>query len=279
MRLPNWISADPLKGGRDVKKLLRKHDLSTVCEEARCPNLGECFSKKTATFLILGDRCTRQCRFCAVTFEQPKPPDPDEPGRVALAAKSLGLKYVVVTSVTRDDLPDGGATHFVKTILCIRNVIEGIKVEVLIPDFQGQQSAVAAIVEAQPDVLNHNVETVPRLYSTVRPQADFSRSLNVLAMAKSMDSRLLTKSGIMVGLGERYEEVVKVMEELLNVNCDILTIGQYLRPGRRNIEVAEYIQPETFEKYRIKGLQLGFKSVAASPLVRSSMNAEEISHV
>lgn len=279
MRLPGWINADPLKGGRDVKKLLRQHSLSTVCEEARCPNLGKCFSKKTATFLILGDHCTRQCRFCAVTSASPEFPDPDEPSRVALAAKSLGLKYVVVTSVSRDDLPDGGASHFVKTILSIREVIEGVNVEVLVPDFQGQQGAVAAVVEAQPDVFNHNVETVPRLYSTIRPQADFRRSLNVLAMAKAMDNSTLTKSGIMVGLGERYEEVLKVMEELLNVKCDILTIGQYLRPGRKNIEVAEYIQPEIFEKYRTKGLQMGFKSVAASALVRSSMNAEELSHV
>jgi lipoic acid synthetase len=279
MRLPEWISADPLKGVRDVKKLLRRYGLSTVCEEARCPNRGRCFSKKTATFLILGDRCTRHCSFCAVTSALPYPPDPEEPNRVALAARCLGLRYVVVTSVTRDDLPDGGASYFAETIQNIRKKIEGVKVEVLVPDFQGQQSAVAAVVKARPDVFNHNVETVPRLYLSVRPQADYRRSLYVLRTAKEMDKRLLTKSGIMVGLGEQYEEVLEVMETLLKVHCDILTIGQYLRPGRRNIEVAEYIKPEIFEKYRTVGLKMGFKSVAASPLVRSSMDAEEISHV
>ncbi|HLC16539.1 MAG TPA: lipoyl synthase, partial [Thermodesulfovibrionia bacterium] len=274
MRLPDWISADPLKGVRDVKKLLRQYGLSTVCEEARCPNQGRCFSKKTATFLILGDRCTRQCSFCAVTSSLPSPPDPEEANRVALAAKSLGLRYVVVTSVTRDDLPDGGASHFAETILSIRQAVEGVKVEVLVPDFQGQQSAVAAVVKALPDVFNHNVETVPGLYPSVRPQADYRRSLEVLRAAKEIDNQLATKSGIMVGLGERYEEVLEVMEELLNVYCDILTIGQYLRPGRQNIAVAEYIKPEIFEKYRAAGLQMGFKSVASSPLVRSSMDAE-----
>jgi lipoic acid synthetase len=279
MRLPSWIKTDPLKGAHEVKKLLRRHALSTVCEEARCPNQGRCFSKGAATFLILGDKCTRNCSFCAVESSTPLPLDIDEPERVAQAALELKLSFVVVTSVTRDDLPDGGASVFVAAIKALKKTVPHIKVEVLIPDFQANLDAIRKVAEAGPDVFNHNIETIPRLYPAVRPQANYQRSLNVLKSAKNFKPLLTTKSGLMVGLGERFEEVTAVMQDLKAVGCDILTVGQYLRPRKTNIPVSEYINPETFKRYEEEALKIGFKSVASSALVRSSMDAEKISHV
>ncbi|UCD35304.1 MAG: lipoyl synthase [Nitrospiraceae bacterium] len=275
MRHPEWIKVT-LTGTHETKKVLRHHGLTTVCEEARCPNKGACFSRKTATFMILGDRCTRNCSFCAVKSSAPFPPDPGEPQRVADAAQELGLTFVVITSVTRDDLPDGGAGHFAKTIQALRQKSEGIKTEVLTPDFQGDQVALKTVLDACPHVFNHNVETVPRLYGAVRSMADYATSLKVLTMAKDLYPLMKTKSGIMVGLGEHEDEVLSVMQDVRNAGCDFLTIGQYLQPGRGNIPVAEYIHPEVFERYRQRGLEMGFRAVVSSPLTRSSMNAGEM---
>lgn len=273
-RLPDWIRVR-IEGLHETKQILRSHRLSTVCEEARCPNIGFCFSKPTATFMILGSLCTRSCRFCNVESSSPLPPDPDEPERVAKAAKEMGLRYVVITSVTRDDLQDGGASHFAATIRAVRRQLPDSGIEVLTPDFKGDIKALKTVLEAHPDVFNHNIETVPRLYSVVRPQADYGRSLMVLRMAKEL-SGIRTKSGIMVGLGEEIEEVVNVMKDLRDVGCDYITIGQYLRPSKRNLPVREYIRPEVFDRYREIAKRLGFRGVASGPLVRSSMNAEEM---
>ncbi len=275
MRHPEWIKVS-LAGMHDTKKVLRHHGVSTVCEEARCPNRGKCFSESTATFMILGDRCTRNCAFCAVESSLPLPPDPDEPQRVAEAAVELGLKFVVITSVTRDDLSDGGADQFAKTIRAVRQMGKSIKIEVLTPDFKGSTEALNAVLGAMPDVFNHNIETVPRLYGAVRPMADYGTSLDILKNAKKLYPEATSKSGIMVGLGEDEGEVLQVMKDLRDAECDILTVGQYLRPGRRNIPVVEYITPAVFEKYRAAALGLGFRAVASSPLTRSSMNAEKI---
>lgn len=256
--------------------MLRTHGLSTVCEEARCPNKAACFSRPTATFMILGASCTRSCGFCAVDSSGPALPDPDEPERVAEAAREMGLRYVVVTSVTRDDLADGGAGQFASTIRALKASIPGVRVEVLTPDFNGDRDAIKAVLDASPDVFNHNVETVPRLYSEVRPQADFGRSLGVLSASKRIAPGIATKSGMMLGLGEAFNEVVNVMRDLRQAGCDFLTVGQYLRPSRGNLPVKEYVPPERFEQIRDLGLEMGFRFVASSPLVRSSMNAEEM---
>ncbi len=283
MRLPEWIKVksyieDPLRraGLHDTKSILRNYGLSTVCEEARCPNKGECFSKPTATFMILGSACTRNCSFCAVESSKPKPLDDDEPERVAMAAKEMGLKYVVITSVTRDDLRDGGAPHFAKTVLAVRKHLPGAKIEVLTPDFKGDYNALKTVLDSRPDVFNHNVETVPRLYPYVRPQADYATSLNVLITAKTTAPDITTKSGLMLGLGETFNEVVGVLKNLKEVGCDTVTIGQYLRPSKRNLPVREYVRPEIFDEYKEIALNLGFKYAASAPLVRSSMNAEEM---
>ena len=275
MRHPEWIKVKAT-GTHQTRKTLRHHGVSTVCEEAKCPNQGKCFSKSVATFMILGDRCTRNCAFCAVESSEPLPSDPDEPQNVAKAAQELGLKFVVITSVTRDDLTDGGATQFAKTIQAVRNVNKLIKIEVLTPDFNGDAEALQIVLAQRPDVFNHNIETVPRLYEVVRLMADYSRSLNVLATAKKLYPDIKTKSGLMLGLGEKNEEVISVMQDLKEAGCDFLTIGQYLQPRRTNIPVVEYIRPEVFEEYRIKGLEIGFKAVASSPLTRSSMDAGEM---
>ncbi len=275
MRHPEWIKV-PLTGTHETKRILRKYRLSTVCEEARCPNQGTCFSKNTATFMILGDRCTRNCSFCAVDSLTPLPSDPDEAERVAEAAVELGLEFVVITSVTRDDLEDGGAWQFAQTIEAVRKSNKSIKIEVLTPDFKGNTQDIQTVLEAGPDVFNHNVETVPRLYETVRPQAEYLLSLNVLNKAKKIAPAISTKSGIMAGLGETYEEVVTVMQDLRNAGCDFLTIGQYLQPARTNIPVIEYIHPEVFEQYKERALEIGFKAVASSPLTRSSMGAGDL---
>ncbi|UCH80418.1 MAG: lipoyl synthase [Nitrospiraceae bacterium] len=272
MRHPEWIKV-PLTGTHETRKLLRSFGLSTVCEEARCPNQGACFSNNTATFMILGDKCTRNCSFCAVDSDIPGPPDPDEPYRVAKASVKLGLAFVVITSVTRDDLKDGGAGHFTDTIKAIRKLKKNIKTEVLTPDFKGNYQALKSLLEAGPDVFNHNIETVPRLYDTVRPQADYLLSINILKRAKQMFPHIMTKSGMMVGLGETYREILEVMQDLKRAGCDYLTIGQYLQPRRNNIPVAEYIRPEVFEQYKQEALDMGFRAVASSPLTRSSLNA------
>ena len=276
MRLPPWLKTKNITGRHHTKQLLRQYGLSTVCEEARCPNRGECFSKPTATFMILGDRCTRNCGFCSVTSSRPFPPDPTEPQRVAQAAKDMGLRYVVITSVTRDDLPDGGAEQFALTIRSVRALLPDARIEVLTPDFKGDIDALKTVLDSCPDLFNHNVETVPGLYPLVRPQADYRRSLFVLRKAKELCPTVPTKSGLMVGLGEKFDEVVEVMKDLREAGCEILTIGQYLQPRKENLPVSEYIHPDVFERYREIGYELGFSYVASAPLVRSSMNAEEM---
>ena len=275
MRHPEWIKTKAT-GTHQTRKVLRHHGVSTVCEEARCPNQGKCFSKSVATFMILGDRCTRNCAFCAVESSKPFPPDQDEPQKVAAAAQELGLKFVVITSVTRDDLTDGGATQFARTIKTVRNANNLIKIEVLTPDFKGDAEPLKVVLDARPDVFNHNIETVPRLYPVVRPMADYQTSVSILKNSKELYPDIRTKSGIMLGLGEKEEEVISVMQDLNEAGCDFLTIGQYLQPRRTNIPVVEYIRPEVFEEYRVKGLEMGFKAIASSPLTRSSMDAGEM---
>jgi lipoic acid synthetase len=277
-RKPEWLRID-LNKGRSldyVKEILQRFSLNTVCEEANCPNRMECFSKKTATFMILGSQCTRNCRFCNVTHGKPQPVDPEEPQNVAEAAVELGLKHVVVTSVTRDDLPDGGANHFSKVIKAIKALESDMAVEVLIPDFRGSNEALGTVVRAKPEILNHNIETVPRLYPEVRPSALYERSLELLKRVKEMDGSVLTKSGIMVGLGEKEEEVVEVFKDLRKAGCDFLTIGQYLAPSSKHHPVVEYVTPEAFKRYKEAALNLGFSFVASAPLVRSSYNASDM---
>ena len=278
MALPEWLKkrAPQQELLQEMQKLLRSLSLHTVCEEARCPNIGECFTRKTATFMILGDRCTRNCRFCAVKKGNPLPLDPQEPENVAKAVNKLRLKYVVITSVTRDDLDDGGANQFAKTIKEIRKLNKGAKIEVLIPDFKGSLSSLKKVIEAKPFVLNHNLETIPRLYSEVRPLANYERSLKLLEQAKELNSSIYTKSGLMVGLGETFGEVIEVMKDLRRVKCDILTIGQYLRPSIKHLPVKEYVRPEKFEEYEKIGKSQGFLSVISGPFVRSSYRAKEV---
>ena len=275
MRHPEWIKIKAT-GTHQTRKVLRQHGVSTVCEEARCPNQGKCFSKSVATFMILGDRCSRNCVFCAVESSKPLPLDPDEPQKIADAVQELGLKFVVITSVTRDDLADGGSGQFARTIQAVRNVNNLIKIEVLTPDFKGDAEALKIVLNAYPDVFNHNIETVPRLYTVVRPMADYLTSVNILKTSKVLYPDIRTKSGIMLGLGEEKGEVISAMQDLKEAGCDFLTIGQYLQPRRTNIPVVEYIRPEIFEDYRVKGLEMGFKAVASSPLTRSSMDAGEM---
>lgn len=275
LQRPPWLkrrisissSADTLEN------MLRASRLHSVCEEADCPNRMECFASGTATFLILGNRCTRNCRFCAVRHGPIEAPDADEPQHVAEAAKRLGLTYVVITSVTRDDLPDGGAEHFAKTICEIRQQIPEARIEVLIPDFRGNYQAILQVVNARPDVINHNIETVPRIYSKARQGADFNRSLFLLRTVKDIDPNLPTKSGIMLGLGETRREVRRTMLELKRTGCNLVTIGQYLQPGPGHIPVHKYIEPPTFEGWEKELLRLGFDGVASGTFVRSSYNA------
>jgi lipoyl synthase len=256
-----------------TRRLLRKGRLHTVCQEACCPNMFECFARRTATFLILGGHCTRACTFCAVKGGPPAPPDPDEPRRVARAAADMQLGYVVVTSVTRDDLPDGGAAHFAATIAALRKRIPGVRVEVLVPDFQGDREALAVVLAAKPDVLNHNVETVPRLYPEVRPQARYGRSLRLLRNAAEQAPRIPTKSGLMLGLGETDDEIRQVLADLRRARCRILTLGQYLQPTAAHHPVARFVPPETFDAWRQAALAMGFAQVASAPFVRSSYQA------
>ncbi len=278
-RLPSWLvkKYGPSEQIHEVKVLLRKAGLHTVCESARCPNLGECFSKSTATFMIMGDVCTRECKFCAVGKGSPSPLDLDEPRRVARASRKLALKHVVITSVTRDDLEDGGAAHFAATIGAVRELTPESMIEVLTPDFAGSQDAIAAVAGAEPDIFNHNIETVPLLYSRVRPQAEYRRSLDLLAKVKQLNPKIKTKSGLMLGLGETKEQVLQVMRDLRRTNCDFITIGQYLRPGKDNLAVERFVLPREFEDYRDIGRKMGFAQVQSQPFARSSYQADKTS--
>jgi len=269
-RLPTGPAFEKIKG------MIGRDRLHTVCQEAKCPNIWECFSHKTATFLIMGSRCTRNCRFCSVPEGGLSPPDPQEPARVARVSREMGLKYVVITSVTRDDLADGGAGIFAETIREIRNQIPGACVEVLIPDFQGNKEALFTVLHAKPDVLNHNIETVARLYPRVRPQANYRRSLQLIQRARESNPDLPTKSGLMLGLGEYSDEIEMTLEDMLQAGCRILTLGQYLQPSGNHLAVERFIPPEEFEAWRDKALKLGFAEVASGPFVRSSYHAQEL---
>ncbi|MCL6472764.1 MAG: lipoyl synthase [Firmicutes bacterium] len=260
---------------RFVKNTLRHLKLHTVCEEAGCPNIYECFESKTATFLILGDKCTRNCRFCLVDSGKPLPPDPAEPSNVARAVSSLGLRYAVITSVTRDDLADGGAGIFAATVREIRKTAPECAIEVLIPDFAGNWQALKLVTEANPDVLNHNIETVPRLYPKIRRAANYERSLKLLEIAKNMGFTGLIKSGIMVGLGEDMDELIEVMADLRRHGCDMITIGQYLAPSKEHFPIAKYYVPAEFKELEKVGYQMGFSHVESGPLIRSSYHARE----
>ena len=273
---PPWLKIAYREGevADSVEQLLGQLGLATVCDQAQCPNRSECYSRQTASFLILGSVCTRNCAFCAVQSGRPSAPDPGEPARVARAAQRLGLEFVVITSVTRDDLPDGGAGHFAESIRALRSLKSGRRIEVLVPDFQGNPESLRTVIEARPDVLNHNVETVPRLYDRVRPGADFGRSLDLIRQARQAGAT--TKSGIMLGLGERIDEVLESLGRLKDAGCQIVTLGQYLRPGDANLEVARYLPPEEFQDLGDKAVQMGFWAVAAGPLVRSSYNAAQL---
>lgn len=279
-RLPEWLRKPQRHAEADhqMKRLLRSYGLHTVCEEARCPNRDECFSRGTATFMILGDICTRSCGFCAVKTGRGIPIEllDEEPKRVAEAAAQLRLRYVVITSVNRDELKDGGASHFAKTIRAIREKLPEAKIEVLTPDFKGDLQALRTVLDAGPDTFNHNVETVPRLYPRVRPQAEYKRSLELLRQARLYAPGILIKSGFMVGLGESQSEVFRLLEDLREHLVDVVTIGQYLQPTRAHLPVAEYVDPETFKRYREYGERLGFRAVFSGPLVRSSYMAELI---
>jgi len=276
-RRPDWLKAPAAVGKnyKDLKRIVTEGRLHTVCESAGCPNIGDCWNRRTATFMILGNVCTRRCGFCAVQKGPPLEADFDEPRRVAEAAAEMGLKYVVVTSVNRDDRKDGGAELFALTITAIRERIPGCRVEVLVPDFQGSRAAMDIVMEARPDVLNHNVETVPRLYRDVRIGSSYSRSLEMLEHAKAAGGSIPTKSGIMVGLGETSDEVVEVMRDLRAHGVDIVTIGQYLRPSVKHLPIVRYYAPGEFEVFRSEGRELGFRHVEAGPLVRSSYHADE----
>jgi len=273
-KLPPWLTKRLPAGGEAerVRKMLKALKLHTVCQSAHCPNIHECFSRRTATFMILGDQCTRRCRFCAVEKGEATPVDRDEPERVAEAAKTLGLKHVVITSVTRDDLPDGGAAHFARTVEAVRHAT-GATVEVLTPDFEGDEAAIRAVVDARAEVFNHNVETVPALYAAVRPKADYRRSLDLLRFVKTCDAEALTKSGLMLGLGESRDEVLAVLAELREAGCDLLTVGQYLAPSQAHLAVARFVPPEEFDALDDIARDMGFLGVASGPFVRSSHNA------
>ncbi len=272
---PHWLKVK-LPEGKEyhrLKNTLRTANLHTVCEEAICPNIGECFGHGTATFLILGDVCTRRCDFCAVTKGNPLILDQDEPTRIAKVVNQIGLKYVVITSVTRDDISDGGAGIFAKTIRAVRFQNATCIIEVLIPDFKGSEDSLEIVLKERPDVLNHNLETVPGLYPDVRPQADYVRSLNILEKVKKIDGNCTTKSGLILGMGEKQNEIIDVMKDLRDVQCDILTIGQYLRPGKESLPIKRFYHPDEFKWLKQEGERMGFKHVESGPLVRSSYHA------
>lgn len=277
-RLPPWFKQKLIDPSimSTMQGLLDGLSLHTICENAHCPNIGKCFSEGTATFLILGDVCTRRCTFCAVKKGAPTPVDEEEPQHLLKAVEKLDLSYIVITSVTRDDLADGGATQFAKTIKLLHENKEGAIVEVLVPDFHGSMEAIKRVVEAHTEVVNHNIETVPRLYPEVRPGADYNRSLELLLRVKSLDPEIVTKSGLMLGLGETKVEVLEVMNDLREANCDLLTIGQYLSPSPQHHPVVRFVLPEEFTEYEGIGKEMGFAQVASAPLVRSSFKAAEL---
>lgn len=260
---------------KPIENLMTDKCLNTVCKEAKCPNIGECYNKRTATFLIMGKQCTRNCGFCNVSKNSPECLDINEPDNVAQAALQMQLKHIVITSVTRDDLTDCGANHYVEVVAAIRRVLPECTIELLIPDMKGEEKLLDIIINSKPDILGHNLETVPSLYSAVRPEADYDRSVRVLKYIKDK-SNIITKTGIMVGLGETGDEVISVMNDVAKIKCEILTIGQYLRPSKKHLKVMEYIRPEVFEQYKTLGLELGIKYVYSAPLVRSSYNASEV---
>lgn len=277
-RLPSWFRQPPVDPEAMVlvEGLLNRLSLHTICESAHCPNAGDCFSRKTATFLILGNICTRNCSFCAVAKGRPLAVDDEEPEHLLAALEKLGLRYVVITSVTRDDLDDGGASHFARTVRLIHQRRPGTLVEVLIPDFRGSFEALRVVAEARPEVINHNVETVPRLYPRVRAMADYRRSVRLLSQVKDLEPGIVTKSGLMLGLGETREEVVEVMKELREARCDLLTLGQYLPPSEQHYPLSRFVTPEEFSELAATGRELGFAEVASAPLVRSSFKAAEL---
>jgi lipoic acid synthetase len=279
IKKPSWLKIKLPSGDgfAEVQRLLRDQKLNTVCHSAKCPNLGECWGNRTATFMILGDLCTRNCTFCAVYGGRPHPPDPEEPRRVADSVKALGLRYAVITSVTRDDLPDGGAEHFADTVRAIRKISPGCRVELLIPDFKGDASALDTVIKAVPEVLGHNLETVPLLYPKVRPQADYRRSLDVLR--RTEEAGLRAKTGLMLGLGETRDDVLQVMRDVLDAGCRLMTFGQYLQPSKHHHPVIRYVHPDEFAELANEGERMGFLHVEAGPLVRSSYKAHQQSGV
>ena len=276
-RLPEWFKA-PMPGGPNylrLRNLMRAEQLHTVCEEAHCPNIGECWERGTATFMILGDICTRACRYCAVTSGVPVGLDLEEPIRLGETVERLGLSYAVITAVNRDDLPDGGAFIFAQCVRQIRRRLPDCKIELLIPDFEGNRNALQTVMDAEPDTLNHNIETVRRVFKSVRAKGDYDLSLELLERAKDMNPDAVTKSGMMVGLGETWDEIIETMEDLRSVDCDLLTIGQYLRPSAKHATVERWYKPAEFDELREIGESLGFSHVASGPLVRSSYHADE----
>ena len=276
-RIPEWIRVRVHEGEnfKELRQLVRERRLHTVCEEAHCPNIFDCWNRRTATFMILGDVCTRACRFCAVTSGRPTELDIGEPLRVAESVADLGLRHAVITSVDRDDLRDGGAEIFARTIRAIRRRSPGTSIEVLTPDFQGDREAIRTVAEAQPDIFNHNTETVPRLYPRIRPKAVYANSLGLLAYVKDLAPQMVTKSGVMVGLGETHEELLAVFRNMRGHRIDVLTVGQYLRPSKKHAEVVRYYRPEEFAELKREALEMGFEHVESGPLVRSSYHADE----
>ncbi|MHA1953180.1 MAG: lipoyl synthase [Candidatus Heimdallarchaeaceae archaeon] len=277
IRKPEWLRIGSMDRDkiREVQQILRKLNLHTVCEESMCPNISKCFEKKTATFLVMGGICTRNCKFCDIRFGKPLPLDPLEPNHIVEATKKLGLRHVVITSVTRDDLPDGGAAHFAEITEKLRAYDNNLIIELLIPDLKGKEEHIRTVVESKPDIINHNIEVIPRLFRKVTPQANYEKSLKLLEMVKEMNPEIHTKSGLMVGLGENKEEVFDLLKDLKETECDILTIGQYLKPPSSDLEIEEYVHPDVFKEYEVKAYEMGFKFVASAPFVRSSFNAEE----
>lgn len=276
-RLPDYLKRPIIDTDktRNVRRILKTKCLNTVCENARCPNKNECYTKNTATFLIMGNNCTRNCRYCNITCAKPEILDPEEPKHVAEAVQALALKYAVITSVTRDDLPDGGAEHFANCIYEIRKISPDVKIEILTPDFKGNEDSLNTIIKANPNVFNHNIETVRNVFKTARPQGDYDCSLDVLKYIKD-NSEILTKSGLMIGLGETFEDIEQTLVDLKNAGCDILTIGQYIQPSKAHLEVSKYYTPEEYENLKLLAEKVGIKHYQIGPLVRSSYRASEL---
>lgn len=276
-RLPQYLKRPIIDTDktRTVRKILKENCLNTVCENARCPNKNECYTKHTATFLIMGNNCTRNCRYCNITCQKPEKLDKDEPAHIAKAVKDLGLKYAVITSVTRDDLPDGGAEHFSQCIHEIRKISPDTKIEILTPDFKNNKNSLDTIINAHPDVFNHNIETVKELFKTARPQGSYETSINVLKYIKE-NSNIKSKSGLMIGLGETFEQIKETLQDLYNINCDIVTIGQYIQPSKAHLQVAKYYTPDEYEKIKKLAASIGIKHSQIGPLVRSSYNAASL---